>query len=122
MYFSFLSHQYKIDCRITIELLDTESEDVAEREKPVNKVKSWSKYVDRLTNPNSTNSLNNNALTNNNASNTLMNASVINMEVNTDLPSNEIKSERWDEDGLLVSLFSFSLYLIDFLYVIYLLY
>ncbi|KAI9583287.1 uncharacterized protein LOC119636720 isoform X2 [Glossina fuscipes] len=99
----FKIYMYKIDCRITIELLDTESEDVAEREKPVNKVKSWSKYVDRLTNPNSTNSLNNNALTNNNASNTLMNASVINMEVNSDLPSNEIKSERWDEDGLLES-------------------
>uniref|UniRef100_A0A1A9WNV6 Paired amphipathic helix protein Sin3a n=1 Tax=Glossina brevipalpis TaxID=37001 RepID=A0A1A9WNV6_9MUSC len=98
----FKIYMYKIDCRITIELLDTESEDVAEREKPVNKVKSWSKYVDRLTNPNSTNSLNNNALTNNNnASNTLMNANTINIEVNSDLPSNEIKNERWDEDGLL---------------------
>ncbi|XP_037949848.1 uncharacterized protein LOC119680899 isoform X2 [Teleopsis dalmanni] len=42
----FKIYIYKIDCRITIELLDTE--DV---EKPVNKIKTWNKYIDRISNP-----------------------------------------------------------------------
>lgn len=50
--------QYKIECRITIELLDTESED---NEKNAENSKTWSNYVDRLKNPvtaNVTNSTN----------------------------------------------------------------
>lgn len=50
--------QYKIDCRITIELLDTENE---ENDKNVQNSKTWSNYVDRLSNPvaaNVTNSVN----------------------------------------------------------------
>lgn len=41
--------QYKIDCRVTIELLDSESEEV---EKPAAlKAQKFSKYVERLANP-----------------------------------------------------------------------
>lgn len=40
--------QYKIDCRVTIELLDTESDDT---EKCVTNTQAWSNYVDLLTNP-----------------------------------------------------------------------
>lgn len=41
--------QYKIDCRVTIELLDSESEEV---EKPAAlKAQKFSKYVERLSNP-----------------------------------------------------------------------
>lgn len=41
--------QYKIDCRVTIELLDSEPEEV---EKPaVLKAQKYSKYVERLANP-----------------------------------------------------------------------
>lgn len=40
--------QYKIDCRVTIELLDTESEDT---EKSVANQQSWSNYVERFANP-----------------------------------------------------------------------
>lgn len=41
--------QYKIDCRVTIELLDSEPEEV---EKPaVLKSQKFSKYVERLANP-----------------------------------------------------------------------
>lgn len=41
--------QYKIDCRVTIELLDSEPEEV---EKPaVLKAQKFSKYVERLANP-----------------------------------------------------------------------
>lgn len=40
--------QYKIDCRVTIELLDTDSED---NEKSVQNAKNWSEYVDRIANP-----------------------------------------------------------------------
>lgn len=40
--------QYKIDCRIAIELLDTESDD---QEKTVGSSHAWTDYVDRLTNP-----------------------------------------------------------------------
>lgn len=41
--------QYKIDCRVTIELLDSEPEEV---EKPnALKAQKFSKYVERLANP-----------------------------------------------------------------------
>jgi paired amphipathic helix protein Sin3a len=40
--------QYKIDCRITIELLDTESEETANN---VTNSQNWSNYVERLANP-----------------------------------------------------------------------
>ncbi|XP_011295648.1 uncharacterized protein LOC101889781 isoform X2 [Musca domestica] len=100
----FKIYIYKIDCRVTIELLDTDSDDVAEREKPVNKVKSWSKYVDRLTNPTSANSSHSNtnanspnSSSNNNNNN---NNSSSNLDASNNLTNNEIKTERWDEDGL----------------------
>lgn len=44
----FLFLQYKIDCRITIELLDTESEDPSTN---VSNVQSWNSYCERLANP-----------------------------------------------------------------------
>lgn len=48
-FYSFnLNAQYKIDCRVTIELLDTDSED---NEKSVQNAKNWSEYVDRIANP-----------------------------------------------------------------------
>lgn len=40
--------QYKIDCRISIELLDTESEDP---NTGVSGVQSWTNYCERLANP-----------------------------------------------------------------------
>lgn len=46
--------QYKIDCRVTIELLDTETED---NEKNLQNAKTWNTYVERLTNPLETNEL-----------------------------------------------------------------
>lgn len=46
--FVFVSIQYKIDCRVTIELLDTESDDT---EKCVANTQAWSNYVERLANP-----------------------------------------------------------------------
>ncbi|XP_075168581.1 SIN3 transcription regulator family member A isoform X2 [Haematobia irritans] len=91
----FKIYIYKIDCRVTIELLDTDNDDMTEREKPVNKVKSWSKYVDRLANPSSANNSHN--TTNANSPNSNNNNSVSNMDASI---NNEIKSERWDEDGL----------------------
>ncbi|XP_055919847.1 paired amphipathic helix protein Sin3a isoform X2 [Eupeodes corollae] len=48
----FKVYIYKIDCRVTIELLDTESDEI---EKPVNKAKSWDKFINRMANPASTN-------------------------------------------------------------------
>lgn len=42
------SAQYKIECRVTIELLDTESD---ETEKSVSYVQEWSSYVERYSNP-----------------------------------------------------------------------
>uniref|UniRef100_A0A1B0CEV8 Sin3 C-terminal domain-containing protein n=2 Tax=Lutzomyia longipalpis TaxID=7200 RepID=A0A1B0CEV8_LUTLO len=44
----FKVYIYKIDCRVTIELLDTESEDT---EKCVANTQAWSNYVERLANP-----------------------------------------------------------------------
>lgn len=81
--------------------MDTDSEDVTEREKPVNKVKSWSKYVERLANPasgNNTNANSPNAANNNNNSNN--NNNNTNMDTSNNLTNNEIKPERWDEDGM----------------------
>ncbi|XP_013119117.2 uncharacterized protein LOC106096081 isoform X2 [Stomoxys calcitrans] len=92
----FKIYIYKIDCRVTIELLDTDSDDMTEREKPVNKVKSWSKYVDRLANPSSANNSHNTTNANSPNSNN-NNNSTSNMDASI---NNEIKSERWDEDGL----------------------
>lgn len=101
-FFFILLLQYKIDCRVTIELLDTDNEDVAEREKPVNKVKTWSKYVERLSNPASGNTTNANSPNANNNNNNNSNTS--NMDTSNNLANNEIKSERWDEDGLVSSI------------------
>ncbi|XP_037821313.1 paired amphipathic helix protein Sin3a isoform X2 [Lucilia sericata] len=95
----FKIYIYKIDCHVTIELLDTDSEDVTEREKPVNKVKTWSKYVERLANPaSSANTTNANSPNNNNNNNN--NNNTTNMDTSNNLTNNEIKSERWDEDGM----------------------
>lgn len=44
----FLS-QYKIDCRVTIELLDTETDDPEKTS--VSNTAKWSSYVDQLANP-----------------------------------------------------------------------
>ncbi|XP_059614340.1 paired amphipathic helix protein Sin3b isoform X2 [Phlebotomus argentipes] len=44
----FKVYIYKIDCRVTIELLDTESDDT---EKCVANTQAWSNYVERLANP-----------------------------------------------------------------------
>ncbi|GAB0097896.1 Sin3A [Sergentomyia squamirostris] len=44
----FKVYIYKIDCRVTIELLDTESDDT---EKCVTNTQAWSNYVERLANP-----------------------------------------------------------------------
>lgn len=53
--------QYKIDCRVTIELLDTESD---ETEKCVTNTQAWSNYVELLSNPAAgPNTSNNNAAT-----------------------------------------------------------
>lgn len=41
-------HKYKIECRVTIELLDTESDDT---EKSVSYAQEWSSYVERYANP-----------------------------------------------------------------------
>lgn len=45
--------QYKIDCRVTIELLDTETDD---NDKCVSNTQTWNKYVERLSNPAATSS------------------------------------------------------------------
>ncbi|XP_055637033.1 paired amphipathic helix protein Sin3a isoform X2 [Toxorhynchites rutilus septentrionalis] len=44
----FKIYVYKMDCRVTIELLDTESEDTAQS---FNNAQNYSNYVDRLSNP-----------------------------------------------------------------------
>lgn len=84
--------------------MDTDSEDVTEREKPVNKVKNWSKFVERLANPASGNNTNANspnaANNNNNSNNNNNNNNTTNMDTSNNLANNEIKSERWDEDGM----------------------
>ncbi|XP_017476361.1 PREDICTED: uncharacterized protein LOC108366452 isoform X1 [Rhagoletis zephyria] len=115
----FKVYIYKIDCRVTIELLDTEVED---SEKPVNKVKSWSKYVDRLVNPGANSIVGQNAVgstnspsagvtgsaagiasnvnTSSNASNTnAVGISAISSTV-FDANGSEIKVERMDDDAL----------------------
>lgn len=98
--------QYKIDCRVTIELLDTETEDT---EKSVTNAKTWSNYVERLANPTATatsttgdatsqnvgsssssganNSANNNHNNNNNSSSASNSADTV-----------EIKTEKLDDD------------------------
>lgn len=43
--------QYKIDCRVTIELLDSENDDPANS---VQNVQTWGNYCERLANPAST--------------------------------------------------------------------
>lgn len=82
--------------------MDTDSEDGTERDKPVNKVKTWSKYVERLANPSAVNSGNtpnaNSPNSNNNNNNNNINTS--NMDTSNNLTNNEIKMERWDDDGL----------------------
>ncbi|XP_036225718.2 paired amphipathic helix protein Sin3a isoform X3 [Bactrocera oleae] len=108
----FKVYIYKIDCRVTIELLDTE---VEEAEKPLNKVKSWSKYVDRLANPvaNSISSQNAVNLSNTSMGGTASNTSAVSNTSNSNalgMPTmsgslagangGEIKLERMDDDAL----------------------
>lgn len=86
-YFVFL--QYKIDCRVTIELLDTESEENIE--KTVENTTKWNDYVDNLKNPLSSNKVVNNSSANN--------SGVNNSEIFE--PSNvEIKMEKPDEENV----------------------
>ncbi|XP_053964982.1 uncharacterized protein LOC128867607 isoform X2 [Anastrepha ludens] len=116
----FKVYIYKIDCRVTIELLDTE---VEEAEKPVNKVKSWSKYVDRLANPAGNGNLGQNTMgssnlassgvggsTASNANSMSMLSNAVNLNA-TGLPTmpssgvldangSEMKLERMDDDSL----------------------
>lgn len=47
-YVSFIPQQYKIDCKVTVELLDTESD---ETEKCVSNAQTWNNYVEGLSNP-----------------------------------------------------------------------
>lgn len=67
-----LFQQYKIDCRVTIELLDTEPD---ENEKCVSNAQTWSNYVERIVSPgtganNTTNAVSSAAVNvNNNANN-----------------------------------------------------
>ncbi|CAD7078480.1 unnamed protein product [Hermetia illucens] len=49
----FKVYIYKIDCRVTIELLDTETDD---NDKCVSNTQTWNKYVERLSNPAATSS------------------------------------------------------------------
>lgn len=79
--------QYKIDCRVTIELLDTESED---NEKNIQNSKTWNNYVDRITNPLATSGI----LTLNQTSGQNV-RSTASTNIETSLP---IKEEKLDED------------------------
>ncbi|XP_055307876.1 paired amphipathic helix protein Sin3a-like, partial [Sitodiplosis mosellana] len=80
----FKVYIYKLDCRITIELLDTESDD---NEKNAQNAKTWDNYVDRLTNPVSANT---NDLTNQSSVPIARSAS--------DETSLTIKEEKMDDD------------------------
>ncbi|XP_055307949.1 paired amphipathic helix protein Sin3a-like [Sitodiplosis mosellana] len=82
----FKVYIYKLDCRITIELLDTESDD---NEKNAQNAKTWDNYVDRLTNPVSANT---NDLTNQSSVPIARSAS--------DETSLTIKEEKMDDDLL----------------------
>lgn len=82
-----IQRQYKIDCRVTIELLDTETED---NEKNIQNSKTWNNYVDRITNPLTTSDV----LQLNQAS-----ASTVRATTNTTGEmSLSIKEEKMDED------------------------
>lgn len=92
-YFDLIPFQYKIDCRVTIELLDTDAEDT---EKSVQNSKTWSNYSDRLANPTATTTASNATSTNqaNNSNNGASNSSANNAD------SVEIKTEKMDEDAV----------------------
>lgn len=96
--------QYKIDCRVTIELLDTETEDT---EKSVADAKTWSNYVERLANPiataTTTGATGQNNGSNSSSTGAINSANNINNNNNNSSGSNsadtvEIKTEKLDDD------------------------
>ncbi len=108
--------QYKIECRVTIELLDNETEDATAT--AVNSAKEWENYVERLGNPaamSSTAVTTANAQTNSN--NAITAVSNLNRTTNKNFVSNrtnsyngnqlnindqnlEIKTEKSDDDSV----------------------
>ncbi|XP_064551737.1 uncharacterized protein Sin3A isoform X2 [Drosophila montana] len=102
----FKVYIYKIDCRVTIELLDSEPEEV---EKPAAlKAQKFSKYVERLANPamgagggsGSSSSSNNNSSNNNNNNNNSNNQTA---SGNDNLvETSDIKTEEEEENAELV--------------------
>lgn len=81
--------QYKIDCRVTIELLDTETEE--NPEKTVEGTTKWSDYVDNLKNP-LISSIVIDSSVNNNVGNNIDNFQTNNMEMKTESPDEETVS------------------------------
>lgn len=90
-----MSHfkQYKIDCRVTIELLDTDSD---ENEKHVQNASNWSNYVDRMANPVTSSAISTSNQTGN--AGTTTTASGQSNSTTTADTSLEIKEEKMDED------------------------
>ncbi|XP_030387063.1 uncharacterized protein LOC115633731 isoform X2 [Scaptodrosophila lebanonensis] len=88
----FKVYIYKIDCRVTIELLDSEPEEV---EKPVLKAQKYSKYVDHLVNPACSGGNNNN--NNNNSANQSSNLAASGSDHIVE--TSDIKTEEEDENA-----------------------
>lgn len=104
---SSVRFQYKFDCRVTIELLDTETEDT---EKSVANAKTWSNYVERMANPTATatatatgassqnSGSNSNAGAINSANNNNNNNNNNNSSASNSAETVEIKTEKLDDD------------------------
>lgn len=112
--------QYKIECRVTIELLDNETEDATAT--AVNSAKEWENYVERLSNPAAGSQGQGASATvttaaSNNANNALTAVSNLNRTANKNFVSNrtnsyngnnlninetnlEIKTEKSDDDSV----------------------
>lgn len=84
----FSTFQYKIDCRITIELLDTESEDP---NTGVSGVQSWTNYCERLANPAASNS----ATGGNASSGSGDSGAGTNVEIKTENPDDDLVSPNY---------------------------
>lgn len=76
----FKVYLYKIDCKVTIELLDTESEDTAQN---FNNAQNYSNYVDRLSNPAATG-------TGSESGASITGAGATNVEIKTEKPDDEL--------------------------------
>ncbi|XP_065075745.1 paired amphipathic helix protein Sin3a isoform X2 [Ochlerotatus camptorhynchus] len=76
----FKVYIYKIDCKVTIELLDTESEDTAQN---FNNAQNYSNYVDRLSNPAATG-------TGSESGVSITGAGATNVEIKTEKPDDEL--------------------------------